>query len=205
MQQSQHQETIDYNLLNKALKYFSKKGFKQVEIPWRVSREAIEGTFDSIESFKSDGESDKFLIGSAEQGFLELLLQDNLKDFKYNQLMSVSPCFRNEPEDYFHQQEFIKLELIYFSDIEIYRDTQYDIFRELVVSFIIKKLKIKTADIVILETKDKNSIYSEDILINGIEYGSYGIRQFQDKYYIYGTGIALPRTSKILKSIKEGN
>lgn len=196
MQQSQ--EIIDYNLLNKALKYFSKKGFVQVEVPWRVSKRAIEGTFDSRQSFKAN---DKFLIGSAEQGFLELCLQDNLKDFKYNQLMSVSPCFRNEIPDYFHQQEFIKLELIYFSDIQIDKDVQYNIFREFVVSFIIKKLKIKTANIVILETKDNNSIYSEDILINGIEYGSYGIRQFQDKYYIYGTGIALPRASKILKSL----
>ena len=97
------QETIDYNLLNKALKYFSKKGFNQIEVPWRVSREAINGTFDSKDSFKS---KDKFLIGSAEQGFLELHLQNKLTS---NQLMSVSPCFRNEPEDYFHQQEFIKL------------------------------------------------------------------------------------------------
>ena len=68
----QSQEIIDYNLLNKALKYFSKRGFKQIEVPWRVSREAINGTFDTRESFKSDN---KFLIGSAEQGFLELYLQ----------------------------------------------------------------------------------------------------------------------------------
>ena len=39
-------------------------------------------------------------------------------------------------------------------------------------------------------------------LINGIEYGSYGIRYFENKYYIYGTGIALPRASKILKGLK---
>ena len=191
------QEPIDYNLLNKAIKYFSKKGFKQIEVPWRVSREAIDGTFDSRVSFKSD---DKFLIGSAEQGFLELYLQNKLTS---NQLMSVSPCFRNELEDYLHQQEFIKLELIYFSNYKIDKDEiQYHYIRDCVINFIIKKLKIKTSDIVILKTNDSNSIYSEDILINGIEYGSYGIRQFQDKYYIYGTGIALTRASKILKSIE---
>ena len=190
------QETIDYNLLNKALKYFSKKGFNQIEVPWRVSREAINGTFDSKDSFKS---KDKFLIGSAEQGFLELHLQNKLRG---TQFMSVSPCFRNESEDYFHQQEFIKLELIYFSDYSLESRVEYKIFREFIISFIIKKLKIKSSDIVVLETKDSNSIYSEDILINRIEYGSYGIRQFQDKYYIYGTGIALPRASKILKGLK---
>ena len=190
------QETIDYNLLNKALKYFSKRGFRQVEVPWRVSKEAIDGTFDSRESFKVQ---DKFLIGSAEQGFLELYLQNKLTS---NQLMSVSPCFRNEPEDYFHQQEFIKLELIYFSDYSLESRVEYKIFREFIISFIIKKLKIKASDIFISGVLDSNSIYSEDILINGIEYGSYGIRQFQDKYYIYGTGIALPRASKILKSIE---
>ena len=191
------QDTIDYDLLNKAVKYFSKKGFKQVEVPWRVSKEAIDGTFDSRQSFKSD---DKFLVGSAEQGFLELQLQDKLKG---TQFMSISPCFRNEVEDYFHQQEFMKLELIYFSNyVTIKEVIQYQIIKRFVLNFIIKKLKIKTSDIAILETKDNNSIYSEDILINGIEYGSYGIRQFKDKYYIYGTVIALPRASKILKSLE---
>lgn len=117
--------------------------------------------------------------------------------------MSVSPCFRNDIEYYYHQQEFMKLELIYFSNYEIIKEEiQYQIIKRFVLNFIIKKLKIKTSDIAILETKDNNSIYSEDILINGIEYGSYGIRQFQGKYYIYGTGIALPRASKILKSLE---
>lgn len=189
-------EIIDYCLLAKAIKYFSKKGFKQIETPWRVSKEAIEGTFNSSESFKTD---DKFLVGSAEQGFLELQLQDKLKGAQF---MSVSPCFRNEVEDYYHQQEFLKLELIYFSNYDIkIMDATYKSFKNFVLSFIIKKLKIKTSNIVILRTNDGNSLYSEDILINGIEYGSYGIRQFQGKYYIYGTGIALPRASKILKSL----
>lgn len=193
----QQQEIIDYSLLSKAIKYFSKKGFKQIETPWRVSKQAIEGTFDSDESFKTD---DKFLVGSAEQGFLELQLQDKLKG---TQFMSVSPCFRNDIEDYYHQQEFMKLELIYFCNYEIIKEEiQYQIIKRFVLNFIIKKLKIKTSDIAILETKDNNSIYSEDILINGIEYGSYGARQFQGKYYIYGTGIALPRASKILKSLE---
>lgn len=193
----QQQEIIDYSLLSKAIKYFSKKGFKQIETPWRVSKQAIEGTFNSSESFKAD---DKFLVGSAEQGFLELQLQDKLKG---TQFMSVSPCFRNDIEDYYHQQEFMKLELIYFSNYEIIKEEiQYQIIKRFVLNFIIKKLKIKTSYIAILETKDNNSIYSEDILINGIEYGSYGIRQFKDKYYIYGTGIALPRASKILKSME---
>ena len=147
------QDTIDYDLLNKAVKYFSKKGFKQVEVPWRVSKEAIDGTFDSRQSFKSD---DKFLVGSAEQGFLELQLQDKLKG---TQFMSISPCFRNEVEDYFHQQEFMKLELIYFSNyVTIKEVIQYQIIKRFVLNFIIKKLKIKTSDIVILETKDKNSL-----------------------------------------------
>lgn len=192
------QEIIDYNLLNKAIKFFSKHGFQQTEVPWRVSKEAIEGTFDSRQSFKSD---DKFLIGSAEQGFLELYLQNKLTS---NQLMSVSPCFRNEQEDYFHQKEFMKLELIYFSNFKIIKDdTQFIVFRRFVINFIIKKLKIKSEYIVVMQTKDESSIYSEDILINGIEYGSYGIRRFQDKYYIYGTGIALPRASKIIQSLHD--
>ena len=189
---------IDYELLNKALKYYAKVGFKQIEVPWRVSAEAINSTFNNNLSFKSDN---KFLIGSAEQGFLELYLRNKLTS---NQLMSVSPCFRNEQEDDLHQQEFMKLELIFFSNYKIGEmDATYNIFKQFILNFIIKRIKIKISDILVLRTNDYNSIYSEDIIINDIEYGSYGIRQFQDMYYIYGTGIALPRASKILKSIKE--
>lgn len=191
-------EIINYELLYKAIKYFSKHGFTQIETPWRVSKEAIEGTFNSEMSFKSD---DKFLIGSAEQGFLELYLNNKLSSF--GQFMSVSPCFRNEKPDYYHQQEFMKLELIYMSNFEISKDDSiYILFRNLAINFITKKLKIKNSDIIIVQTNDKTSLYSEDILVNGIEYGSYGIRNFEDMHYIYGTGIALPRFSKIYNSLK---
>lgn len=191
-------DLINYDVLHKALKYFSKHGFTQIEVPWRVSKEAINVTFNSNESFKSD---DKFLVGSAEQGFLELQLQGKLTSS--GQYMSVSPCFRNEVVDYYHQQEFIKLELIYFSNHEINKDdVQFVTFRQFVVSFITKKLNIKPSYIIIMQTNDKNSLHSEDILINGFEYGSYGVRKFNDIYYIYGTGIALPRFSKIYKTLK---
>ena len=129
---------IDYELLNKALKYYAKVGFKQIEVPWRVSAEAINLTFNNNLSFKSDN---KFLIGSAEQGFLELYLRNKLTS---NQLMSVSPCFRNEIEDDLHQQEFMKLELIFFSNYKIGEtDATYNIFKKFVLNFIIKKIKIK--------------------------------------------------------------
>ena len=65
---------IDYKLLYKAIKYFGKKGFVQVETPWRVSKEAIEATFKSEESFSTD--NNKFLVGSAEQGFLQMKLEN---------------------------------------------------------------------------------------------------------------------------------
>lgn len=187
---------IDYNLLHKAIKFFGKQGFTQIETPWRVSKEAIEVTFNSQDSFSSN---DKFLVGSAEQGFLELKLQNKLLN---NQYMSVSPCFRNEKEDYFHQQEFVKLELIYFSKFCVTPEcVEFNFFRQQVIKFLTKELDFKQKNIIISITNDSSSIYSEDILINGIEYGSYGIRKFKDEYYIYGTGIALPRTSKIYHSL----
>ncbi len=187
---------IDYKLLYKAVKYFGKNGFTQIEVPWRVSKEAINCTFDSNLSFKSD---DKFLIGSAEQGLIELILNNQLNS---SMIMSVSPCFRNEKEDYYHQQEFMKLELMYLSNSEITNDyVNFKIFRQIVLGFLTKELRINASDIVIKETDDNISLYSEDILINGIEYSSYGIRTINGKYYIYGIGIALPRASKILAEV----
>lgn len=185
---------IDYQLLYHAIKYFGKKGFIQVETPWRVSKTAMDSTFKSEEAFATDN---KFLVGSAEQGFLEMKLHNKIG---YGTFMSVSPCFRNEDSDYYHQQEFMKLELIHFSDHPIDKDASiYSIFRQMVVNFLIKELKVKPGEIAIVGTNDTNSIYSEDITIHGIEYGSYGIRVFNNTYYMYGTGIALPRASKILK------
>lgn len=185
---------IDYQLLYHAIKYFAKKGFTQIETPWRVSEKAINATFKSDDAFKCD---DKFLVGSAEQGFLELRLQNKIS---FGSFMSVSPCFRNETPDYYHQQEFMKLELIHISDHILDKNSKvYTMFREMVINFIRKELKINGSEIALLETTDINSIYSEDIIIHGIEYGSYGIREFNSLYYIYGTGIALPRASKILK------
>ncbi len=187
---------IDYKLLYKAVKYFGKNGFTQIEVPWRVSKEAINCTFDSNLAFKTEN---KFLIGSAEQGLIQYILQNQLLD---GQIMAVSPCFRNEKEDYYHQQEFMKLELMYLCDYYITKfDNSFKLFREQVLGFLTKELRINVSDIVIKETTDNISLYSEDILINGIEYGSYGIRTINGKYYIYGTGIALPRASKILAEV----
>lgn len=184
---------VDYKLLSKAIKFFSHKGYTQVETPWRVSEESINLTFKSSESFKSD---DKFLVGSAEQGFLEMISDGILE---YGRYMSVSPCFRNEKEDYYHQQEFIKLELI---DIILVKNMfALNLMRDNVLKFITKHLKVKSSSIVVVSTNDDSTDF--DILIDGIEYGSYGFRNIEEKVYIYGTGIALPRASKILKGLSK--
>lgn len=184
---------VDYKLLSKAIKFFSHKGYTQVETPWRVSEEFINLTFKSSEAFKSD---DKFLVGSAEQGFLEMISDGILE---YGRYMSVSPCFRNEKEDYYHQQEFIKLELI---DIILVKNMfALNLMRDNVLKFITKHLKVKSSSIVVVSTNDDSTDF--DILIDGIEYGSYGFRNIEEKVYIYGTGIALPRASKILKGLSK--
>lgn len=184
---------VDYKLLSKAIKFFSHKGYTQVETPWRVSEESINLTFKSSEAFKSD---DKFLVGSAEQGFLEMISDGILE---YGRYMSVSPCFRNEKEDYYHQQEFIKLELI---DIILVKNMfALNLMRDNVLKFITKHLKVKSSSIVVVSTNDDSTDF--DILIDGIEYGSYGFRNIEEKVYIYGTGIALPRASKILKGLSK--
>ena len=144
---------VDYKLLSKAIKFFSHKGYTQVETPWRVSEESINLTFKSSESFKSD---DKFLVGSAEQGFLEMISDGILE---YGRYMSVSPCFRNEKEDYYHQQEFIKLELI---DIILVKNMfALNLMRDNVLKFITKHLKVKSSSIAVVTTND-DSTYGFD-------------------------------------------
>lgn len=188
---------IDYYFLNRAIQFFKNKGFEQEEVSWRVSEEAIYPTFNPKLAFKSE---DKYLIGSAEQGFLDLMNKDGIK---YPYMMAVSPCFRRDNIDKYHQEQFMKLELIYITNYRLdFNSLPFMRFMKIVINFLTDVLLIANDDIQIISTNEANSIFSQDIIINGVEYGSYGIRKHLDKYYIYGTGIALPRATIILDEIK---
>jgi hypothetical protein len=58
----------------------------------------------------------------------------------------------------------------------------------------------------IVDTPAENSEYNIDIVINGIEVGSYGLRvlNLTGFIWIYGTGLALPRMTQAIKEFENG-
>lgn len=179
-----HIPAIDWNLLNEAYKYYSNL-YNYLETPFLIPKKYTDYTKPhknnsfllNQEDFR---EQPHELVGSAEQGFIYLLLNNRIKQKKY---FSITPCFRAERYDETHQPWFMKLELFHLSSDK--QDLENMIQESM--SFFSSK------DVV--PQLEQTSINSYDILINNIEIGSYGFRDIEQYRFIYGTGLALPRFS----------
>ena len=178
---------IDYKLLGQAVSFYEERGFKYVEVPWAVEKEAIRATlpedFPYMEiAEKVDGRllpsnGENCLVGSAEQGFLAL----NLLPGKY---VGVTPCFRIEPkQDLFYQEMFMKVEL-------------YSNHPNMKVEEFIKSAELFFQEHSYGTTRRLETRDGTDLMLADIEIGSYGERLHDDLgRWVYGTGLALPRFS----------
>jgi hypothetical protein len=202
---------IDYKMLGDILNNYRDVGYTYVETPWVVPREVSEMTYrgDVLSCQLGD------LVGSAEQGFLAL---PEIKDTK---LVSCGPCFRNEPViDALHQSWFMKVELYQSGDHleEMVHDAEQQIWK-LVWTYLnrIDSRRVKEAmaggpkwpapdridprDMVAHVFKRKVTPDGIDLMLNGIEIGSYGVRTVGKRTWTYGTGLALPRFTVALDTL----
>lgn len=199
-----------YKNLTIALEYYSKEFEFMAEIPWIVGTKTLSHTNSGARILPTTGfrhnfnDSPQGLIGSAEQGFVELWKSGNVLPEK---AMAISPCFRYEPiDDTLHQQCFMKVELIHFLDTADYDVVQLEIenmvyaamgfFKHLCPESRRHNLNIKKIPPKIVRVGiDIPSRF--DIQYTDIELGSYGSRVLPgvDRAYIYGTGLAEPRFS----------
>ena len=168
---------INWSLISRSVEFYKSKRYEHIEVPWLVSKETAMITCPFEVSISECG--NMALVGSAEQGFLEIA--KSLKPGKY---VSTSPCFRNDLEDYFHQRYFVKTEL-FVTDPNVTLD---EVINDAMSFF----LSLNDDNLSIINI-DTNSL---DIMLNGVEIGSYGIREHGDIKWIYGTGIAEPRYSR---------
>lgn len=176
---------INYNIIQKSIDYFESKGFKRIEVPWLVT-EAI----DSItKPEKSDpyvvSSKNKNLIASGEQGFLYLYLKEYLPLGKFQ---TTTPCFRNDNFDLTHTKYFVKNELI--QTVDVNENTLLEILNNSIDFFSLffnDKIKIE------------KTFEGYDLLINETELGSYGIRECEFLKWIFATGCAEPRTSRLIR------
>lgn len=174
---------INWHYLAEALDYYKKQEFEYIEVPWIAPTHIMKITFPGDYRFKTTlGDP----VASGEQSFLHLQLDQGLKRGKY---MTITPCFRDEPETEWNFKQFIKLELyvtLSVSDIHlkgIIGNAHYLFER-------ILKEKVER-----VQMEDG----SYDLTCKGIELGSYGIREYDSVKWIYATGLAEPRTSMVKK------
>lgn len=182
-----------------AISIYESCGFKYIEAPWVVSDTAVLLTIPpGVQTLRCQ---DGALVGSAEQGFIQMMLDGKLPPGKY---VAAGPCFRTEKVDRLHQRTFFKVELIEVRPVR--RHPIFEMERltremaEMALSVFHMLEGGQNAEIV--ETR-----YGMDIELNGIEVGSYGFRGVDElaaefvnlkkpyPQWVYGTGLAEPRFS----------
>lgn len=177
---------INYKLLDDSLIHYENKGFKRIEAPWTVSQYVDNITRPEDRVPFELKHNDKRLVASGEQSFLYLYLKEFLP---LGQFQTITPCYRYESFDYLHTKYFMKNELI---KTDIVNEVELDRMIVTALDFFYRffpKLDLDT-----IKTKE-----GFDITVNGIELGSYGIRECEYLKWIYGTGCAEPRTSKLIQ------
>ena len=180
---------INYKILSESIDYYEQQGFKRIETPWLVSEYIDKLTKPpDIPSFQLK-HNNKCLVASGEQTFLYLYLKDFLPK---GQFQTTTPCFRNDSFDFHHTKYFIKNELIKtdkinFGELEKIVDICFSFYKKYI------------PDVEIVETN-----IGFDINYKEFELGSYGIRECKFLKWIYATGCAEPRFSKIINLYKNG-
>lgn len=180
---------INWQYVAKAIKYYQDLGYYYIEVPWTVSKEAmaITSPLDS-ELYNVDN---KYLVASAEQSFIELMLNGEIDP--EGKFIAASPCFRDDPLDELHKRYFFKVELINILAPDQLKDID-DLVWDMVVTakgFYYTEINATFKPLIV------NTEIGFDLTGNGIELGSYGYRSFRNFHWIYGTGFAEPRFSYV--------
>jgi len=195
---------IDWQHIAEAVSFYTKAGYRYLEVPWLVSREAILKTLpeDHVPISCVFGD----LVGSAEQSFIQMTVVDEQKlDGKY---VAVTPCFRDDRLDQEHQRAFMKVELIEIHrDIALSRGGKKGLWACSALEQMINDAKTFFGSIAGTSTLEVTPIAMDmgfDLELNGVEVGSYGVRTHGAWIWVYGTGYASPRFS-VAKSYEGRN
>lgn len=196
---------IDYKIAADAISFYESNGYKYIEVPWIVSKEALLITAPLVLNKENiEASNPGNLVASGEQSFLEMILNNKLGEGKY---CCATPCFRpfDDLKDGIHFPTFFKVELIeYFGNTQpIHKDIAFkiDSMIEKVVSFMENILGKENEELIIESIVDEDRVGCSsfcclDLItpVTKIELGSYGFRTASKiGSWIYGTGVALPR------------
>jgi hypothetical protein len=175
---------INWERLIESMAFYTSLGYKYRDLNWTVSKDVSEIT--KPNDRKDYFVEDRAVVASGEQSFLELLKHGRIKQGKYH---GITPCFRDETTiDYLHQRYFMKVELI---DT---KNTNHESLEDMII--IAKEYYSQYLGVELLECDGVFDLIDSK---HKIELGSYGLRQYDDIKWVFGTGVAEPRLSKILK------
>lgn len=167
---------ISWARVARALDFYQARGYVYVVTPWVVSPAAHLSTWPGGDVW---ARPEGWLVGSAEQGFIELAMTGRLPR---GRLVSAGPCFRpgdgHSPEKGVHP---------FFFKVELWGDpgTETQMLEDARVFFREERVEAH-----IVQTTSGRDLYSETL-----ELGSYGKRSTQGLSWSYGTGLAEPRFS----------
>ena len=180
---------IDYALLDRSIKHYEDFGYTRIESPWLVTEyvDQITRPKDSIPYHIPN--KNKNFVGSGEQSLLYLYLKEYLPLGKFQ---TITPCLRNDSFDLIHTKYFMKNELIITGSVDLNT-----------LEFMVDKSLLFFKEEVSKYVKVIKTTEGFDIIFEEIELGSYGIRHCDFLSWIYGTGCAEPRTSKIINQISK--
>lgn len=182
---------INYLRLAQSIEFYAQAGFKRIEAPWWVPNEIMNITLpegkDPIDTLYYLAKNKKSLVASGEQSLLYLANQGLLPGGKYQ---TVTPCFRDEVQGPTRRKFFMKNELMVAG-------TQSESELQAIIQTAMEFFKTQVPDaskLQVVKTKE-----GFDIEYGGIELGSYGIRRCSFLDWVYGTGVAEPRTERAIR------
>ena len=169
--------------LYQAAGFYKHKGYQHLDVPWIVSKEAIDATLPpGAKPMVVTGHGQ--LVASGEQSLIQLWLDGKLKPGKYS---CCTPCFRNESNlSDLTRLYFTKLELMHLLEDASQAEDALDEVLDAALHYHknwIPDARIEETDI------------GYDIFCDDVELGSYGYREFREMKWVYGTGCAEPRFS----------
>lgn len=179
---------VDYKLLDDAVNHYSKCGFERIETPWTVSPAVDDITRPKDKTPFELKHNNKRLVASGEQSFMYLMLKGFLPLGAYQ---TITPCFRDDLFDDTHSKYFMKNELI-ITD----KATEGEL--DLMVGTALEFFEVYFGSGA-CETVRDGEVFDIVLKDTAIELGSYGIREWNNFKWIYGTGCAEPRTSNLIK------
>lgn len=175
--------SLDYSILAKAQEHYGVHGFKETAVPWVITEDAYTATLPpEVKRYETLG---GFLVGSAEQSFIQLLLDGE----SLGRVQATSPCFRDEDHDSIHSPYFMKLELF---------DNQLPATEEGVFNLIDCAREFFATYVPVKVVAEGELAWDIVTAEGGLELGSYGVRSFREHRWIYGTGVALPRLQQAM-------